>query len=785
VPYNISAIGGAALRESGAVSINDLTRNIVGLLGVDEGPANRTGTSNLTLRGLRTETPGGGAEGPIYPGVIVSPVSTYFGETPVFFQMPLFDVERVEVLRGPQGTLYGSGSQAGTIRLIPNRPQFGEFSGEVDANGSLTEHAPNANGSIHGILNIPIADHLALRVVAGEDHLAGFVKAVDRWKLGADGVPVPSIPGDLTSGPVLDPIQRGVNSSDQWFARGALRWQPTDTIDIQLGYLHQHTSMADAQWANPTWPGGIFDPSTGFWPNAKFDSRPGCDYCTTNFVAEPFSDKIDLLSLDVSADLGFATITSASSYYDHNILATDDQTGFQYNLAEPGVSFINFYPYSNFPRELAELNSASSDRSTIEELRLVSNPGKRLDYVIGLFYQSQKDGDNTAATLPGMQAYLDQTKQPEPSPYGDTTYLYNRATDFEDRAIFGELTFHVTSAWQVTGGARFFHQTFNSDVELLFPLCGAICAADQTNRLGLNLNSSESRISNHIKKLNTSYDLSPTTKVYATYSEGFRRGGVSGLPTGGPYADPIALQTFAPDLAKNYELGIKGTLLDRRLQYFADIFLINLDNFQFNGFSLSGVPGAFNGKEARSKGFEGEMQAALTDRLNAALGYAYTDAYVSQSFDVLDYPPYALIPAFGGNGKTASLFGGPLPAGTRLPGVAKNTFTVSGDYTLPAVPIGSRNWTWRLHADGVYRSSEQAALGSTSFYNWTIPSSFVTNARLTAAPTDKTSFYLFINNITSDPAYSGSENVQKIPNIYALRNVSPPRTVGLGVSCRF
>jgi outer membrane receptor protein involved in Fe transport len=308
VPYNITAISGAALQDEGVSSINGLTQVVAGLMNVDEGPATRAANNNFVLRGLRTDSPGGGATGVVYSNLTVSPVSTYYGETPVFFQMPLDDLERVEVLRGPQGTLYGSGSQAGTIRFIPKRPQFDSFSGEVSADGSYTEYASDPNGAVHGVLNIPLADHLALRLVAGEDHQAGFIKAVDRVQLGPDGTPVPSVPGNLTSGFVLGPVQKGVNTSDQNFARIALRWQPADAVDLQFDYLHQHTAMADSQWGS-AWSGGTFDSSFGAWPLAKVDTRPGCNFCTTNWLGEPFSGKVDLMDVVGTVDVGLGTIT--------------------------------------------------------------------------------------------------------------------------------------------------------------------------------------------------------------------------------------------------------------------------------------------------------------------------------------------------------------------------------------------------------------------------------------------------------------------------------------------
>jgi iron complex outermembrane receptor protein len=127
VPYNISALNSDTLQNASITSLNDLTRLVPGLTAVDEGPSARAGYSSLTLRGIRTDSPGGGLTGEAYDPLTVNPISTYFGETPVFFQIPLQDVERVEVLRGPQGTLYGSGAEAGTNPIVPKRPEIGAF----------------------------------------------------------------------------------------------------------------------------------------------------------------------------------------------------------------------------------------------------------------------------------------------------------------------------------------------------------------------------------------------------------------------------------------------------------------------------------------------------------------------------------------------------------------------------------------------------------------------------------------------------------------------------------
>ena len=775
------------LRDTGVPSINGLTQMVPGLMNVDEGPAERAGNNNFILRGLRTDPPGGGSGGAAYQNLTVSPVSTYFGETPVFFQMPLDDLERVEVLRGPQGTLYGSGSQAGTIRFIPKKPVFDEFSGSVSADGSYTQYAPNANGSVHGVLNIPIADHLALRVIAGEDHLAGFIDAVNRVRLQANGVPVPSIPGDLTSGFVLGPVQRGVNSSDQYFVRTALRWEPAQGLDLQLGYLHQHTSMADSQWGS-SYSGGPFDPSFGAYPNAAVDTRPGCLHCSTEWLGEPYGDSLNLVDLVATFDVGLGTVTSATSYYDDQNTTNFDQTGNFYGTANPpspDSAFLPYYPYLNYPRTLAPMRALTGNRSFIEELRLVSNPGKWFDYVVGLYYQKQLASVDLTQSIPGITAFDNYTGQPNPTTYGDQIVQYNRNTDFADKAIFGELTYHVTEAWQVTGGVRFFRQPYSSNVQLYLPLCGAVCSNDQVNPAGLAESNSSTKFSNHVWKANTSYDFSPTLKVYATFSEGFRRGGVSGLPSAGPFASLPALQTFKPDLAKNYEVGVKGSLFDHRVAYFADVYLVNLYNFQFDGQNLSAVAGAFNGSQARSQGLEYETQVAITDRLSATVGYAFTRSYVSKAFNIIDYTPYALLPSLGGTGALASLFGGAIPAGTNLPGVSRNVANVGADYTMPASSIGNGAWNWKLHLDGSYRSAQSSNINPTSIYQFVIPSAFISNARISLDSSEKISYSFFVRNLTNNPDISGGIDDQEFNNPYRLRNVGRPRTVGLGVRYQF
>ena len=641
IPYNITVVAGDQLGAPGSDNINDLTRMVPGLTTVDAGPAARGNTNNLTLRGLRTDGPGGaGGNATDIPSQTVDSVSTYFGETPVFFPMALYDIDRVEVLRGPQGTLYGSGAEAGTVRIIPKRPSFDAVSGEISVSGGYTQGADGKlNGSVDGVFNIPLSSDLALRVVAGDEHLAGFINQVDLLQRTGSGLlapPAPQIPGDATSGPKLAGVQKGTNSSDQWFTRAALRWRPAAGSDVQLDYLHQQTSVADVQSSNPEYPGGVVDLGVGGdFPNSSFIARPGSTYDATNFILQPYRDTIDLVSGVASVDMGFATFTSATSFYRDDSYSVSDVTG---NYLVPGgTDFLTYPYYGNYPRALGIEITPVSENSFTQEMRLVSNSSKELEYVAGLFFRDQRVSSDTQQILPGITTYLNDIGTPQPyQGLPDLIYEYNRSTRFIDEAIFGELTWHLTDAWQMTGGLRFFRQTFDDTTVQLLPDCSAICASNGADPTGRNAATINTQIHHHIAKFNTSYDLTSTTKFYATYSEGFRRGGANALPTAGVYASLPSFQTFRPDYAKNYEVGVKGTALDQRVRYSADVFLIHLTDFQFQLSNLSGIPATYNGSRAETKGLELAAEMRLTNRLDVTFGYTYTQATVTAPVSIYD-----------------------------------------------------------------------------------------------------------------------------------------------------
>ena len=770
VPYNIAAVSTSALSNAGVLSANDLTRVVSGLGSVDEGVVSRVNQNNFSLRGLRTEAP----NSTFVPSENVSAVSTYYGDTPVFFSILMKDLERVEVLRGPQGTLYGSGAEGGAIRFIPNRPSFTKFEGQLNESVGMTDGAVGVNNAIDGVLNLPLSDKLALRVTAADLRMGGFIKGVDRFVLGPGGVPTPSIPGDLLSGPIIAPVDKGSNSSDEWMTRVALRYAPAAWLDIEFDYLHQDARVADVQISDPLYRGGRLDLSGGLYPNGSLATRGGGDYETTAPYRQPYRNTLNLGSLAGVVEFSFATLTTVTSYYQASAYAVGDGTGFYL----PGT--FNFLaPYAYFPRFTARANSQNLQEGLVQEVRLVSKSPGPFSYVFGIYYEDKSLNSDLHQYAPGVYQFASAVGVSGSNPeLSDEIFVQNHHDQSSDKAIFGEITYHITKNWQITGGFRAFEDNFTADFLHEFPFSGPAFGdgVSQPIALGATRAHATQSISSHIVKVNTSYDFKAGDKIYATYSEGFRRGGANGLPLNGPFASLPRYLTYQPDYAKNYEIGLKGLILDRRVRYAVDGFLIDLQNFQFNGVTPSILGATFNGNSARSVGAEAEVAIRAGDHLNVSLGYTYTDASVSKGVKLYDLKPYALFTP----GSTLALSSSNR-SGSELPGVSRHTATAAIDYAIPLTGGGQV----LLHADANYHSRQRGLLDSGSIDFWLIPSVFIADLRATYDPGKRWAFSIFVDNVTNAVCFSGGGGNSAQPNIFTTRVVGRPRTAGVAVRHAF
>jgi outer membrane receptor protein involved in Fe transport len=747
LPISITAVSGASLEQGGIQDISSLARSMAGVNVTDKGPFGGVNGSTLIIRGLNSEATAGQLA---LATPVVPPVATYVDDTPLFVNLRLQDLDHVEILRGPQGTLYGSGSLGGTIRFVQNAPDPKAFDAKVEAGISDTSHTHAPNEDVSGMLNFPVSDTFAVRLNAGLTDAAGFINQPNLYRLDGSGAPIAADPTNLLSPPATY-AQNGVNTYGYRTARVAALWKPNDVFHAQLSYYHQHSTASGFPYSAPIY--GV-------------DSLQSSDNTRAST-----DDKVDLVALTAEYELGFATLTSNTSWAHHVNHTSSDLTHLYSNFG--------FYPslYGANPRVLVTGHDVLDDKPWSQEIRLASSTGDAFDWVGGLFFKHQTtniqehefyngylDYFNACAKLYGVgdglnpsQCGIGETAYTPGSPPSyvegipiikDQAYIGDFQTTFKDFAVFGEATYHVTAAWSLTGGARVFKQTVSQAQQtgLLFDGVGSIA--------NVSLSDSWRRA---LWKVNTAYQLSRTNLVYATWSQGFRRGGVNALPASEPavsYTTPPALYKLEPDKADNYEVGLKGTLLNR-FRYSAAVFDIEWHNVQ-EGAQLTPLvlPGAVNVGSAYSRGFETELFAAITDHLTGQLDYTYDETALTS------------ITQLARDGVSV-----PLPAvGTPLPGTPKSSVAVTLEYGHVALAGGEL----RLAASAHYQSSIIPALSAT------IPKvgGYTTvDARLSF---DRSHWMgtVYVNNLTnqlginsySDPFNYGT-NYQAV--------VSTPRTVGV------
>ncbi len=744
VPISITAVSGNALEQAGIQDIAGLARSVAGVNYTDKGPYGGVAGSTLIIRGLNSEETGNLA----FPSPIVPPVATYVDETPLFFNLRLQDLDHVEILRGPQGTLYGSGSLGGTIRFVQNAPDPSGFDAKIEVGASKTDHTHAVNDDVNAMVNLPISDTFAVRLNASFSDDAGFINQPHLFVRGAGGVPVPVNPNDVLSQPELQ-SQNGVNSYAYRSARVAALWKPNDDLKVQLSYYYQVSNGNGYPYSSPA----IYGVGS---------------LSSTDDSLETVRDKVDVVALTVDYDLGFATLTSASSFAHHTNQTLDDGTAVYENF-----SFYTAY-YGGNPRAVFDRRAGLDDKLAAQELRLTSKTGGFFDWVAGAFFKNENSYIQDHEYYPGYNAFYNAcvpiygalSPQCGGGEYGiinnvpsidgialvkDQAYVGDFETHFTDLAAFGELTGHLTSAWSLTAGTRLFKQvvTQSQQTGLLFVGPGFIANESLTDEWRRPL-----------WKINTAYQLDPTNLVYATWSQGFRRGAVNALPPTEPgYTTPPALTKVAPDTANNYEIGFKGTLGDR-FRYSTAIYDIQWKNIQ-EGAQLTPLvlPGAINVGDGYSRGLELELFGKLTDHLSSQLGYTY-DTTKLTSLSPLAEIGLSIAPA----------------TGSQLPGTPKNSLELGLEYGHIHIGDGEL----RFAADAHYQSRVIPAI-SASVPN--VAGYTIGNARTSYMWSHFTAT-AFVDNFTNSLGVSSYTDPAGYGNRYAAI-VSQPRTIGFTLGYSF
>ncbi|WP_309645813.1 TonB-dependent receptor [Phenylobacterium sp.] len=748
IPYNISAVSGDQLARSGVASLEDLSRQIPNLNISSSGDRYLVARVPV-IRGLN-------ASSTVRTSALGQPaVATYLGNVEVLGYFPLDDVERVEVLRGPQGTLYGAGALGGAVRMIPSEPSPGGFSGKVTASAGHVGHSDEMDRSLAGVLNLPVSDTLTLRVSGKESYSAGFIDNLNVIRQPQNlGPPILAAPGAITTSGAVYSTNEDANYSRASAARLALLWRPTEALEVTLAFNYADYQGEGGPIANPSYPGGanpldarVTYPATG-------------DYSAILNTREPFKRVSRMTSADVSYDLGFATVSTTTSYLDTAGRTLTDST-FGY-LALPPVLHPYYMGNPRNPRFVAQSDRQDGDETFVQEVRLVSEASESVEYTFGAYYAKKQQIDTWHIYMPGAAQQAQASGGfPVITDGVGRAVILNGDSTFVDKAVFGELTWHVTPRWQITGGGRLFRQTFTRSVQNDIPPF----ALSETASAAFS-------VSDHLLKLNSSYEFAERHNAYATFSQGFRRGGANAFALSGFLAEPRSLLTYQADTVDNYEVGLKGRFASG-WSYTADLFYDDWKDPQIDTSTPANAwPVVVNGAKARSKGFELEVGGALTDRLSLTGGYAYADAAISQSF---------CIPAGdGGGGILACGIRG--DKGTRLPGAPRH----SGSVTLNYDQELANDDRLRVTLNANYKGSVFSNLPSPTAPSVTFDSYWMVNATASYAHGPwRASIYG--RNLFDERAVLGVTT--KTNAVVGLLNrtetIAPPRQVGLTVQYEF
>lgn len=750
-PINITALGSEELERQRIDDVRDIADFTPGVTISDTGGGS---TGSIVLRGLNASDVND------FGSNFDDALGIYLGEVPLYYDFKLLDLERVETLLGPQGTLYGLGTLAGAIRYIPNRPN--PTSLEAEGHGRLyaRSHSDDFGVQADGMINLPIVqDHIAFRSVFGYYFDPGYIDNPLLVREPGVSLPQPDGPDGVTQQGFAENLTRekDVNYERTWTTRNQLLFQTSEDLKLTLTYAYQQTKT-----------GGASSNSFGVLGTGKYENA-------TRFP-EPSDRHAHLASAEINANIAdIFDIVATGAYTETKFDALGDVTDLLLDLD---------YGYELFPAFAGFFQQDTKRKQKNAEIRFVSSHGGPFSWVIGGFYNENDFRSDYAERLPN-HPWGDPDSNPEYLEY--VSYI---ESEVKEKAIFGEASFQIIPQWQVTGGARYFDYTSTIAGAAALPFLG-----DPLDPRELPVNGGDAGDDGWVWKLNTSFDVTPGILLYGTYSKGYRIGGPNrvapcpdGIPTDptqydGPQiicALPNEIQ-YGPDRTKNIEVGVRAQLFDNVLSLNVNVFQIKWDGIQVDSATTYGVTGiTVNGGKAKAEGIETSFTIRPIPELSIQGVYSYLDAKLTQ-----DVP--SIIPVNDPPGQYPS---SPiqLPAldGDRLPGSAKNSGSIGVTYFAP-VAEGNliANWT------ATYRGNVVSRLGYERAFGDLIPS-YTTHRATVAYEWDKYSVGLWANNIFDKYAITAVTNDRSrigLNDGVALRYYRQvpiaPRTVGIEACIRY
>jgi len=673
VPISIQALSTRKLDQLNVTNFEDFSK----LLPSVSFQSSQPGVTTVYMRGVAS-----GGDGN-HSGSLPS-VGVYLDEQPVTtiggtLDVHVYDIARIESLAGPQGTLYGASSQAGTIRIITNKPSTAGFEGRVDGEINSVKSG-GVGGRVQGMINAPISDMAALRVVGWYQRNAGYIDNVAGTR---SFLPTP---GGITVNNAAF-VEKDFNDAKVYGGRAALKVDLDDNWTVTPTLLYQKQTSS-----------GVFSQ----------DPRVG-DLQTQRFNPDQRRDKFIQAALTIEGKLGNFDVTYAGAYLDRKTYQANDYTDYSEAYDALYSSYGGLAGYFYFedsagndidPRQY--IIGTDHFRKMSQELRIASPQDERFRVVAGLFYQRQSNEIHQDYKVDGLAPALSVNGLP------GTLWLTEQKRVDKDYAAFGEASFDILPNLTLTGGGRYYKfdnsligffgfgrnpagAPFNAagssrtGVAGCYTTTGAILRDNPGGTLlpaavsggpctnladfvGGGLVPKRTKDNGFTHKLNLTWKPSEDLMTYATWSRGFRPGGINRRATIAPYD---------ADFLTNYELGIKSTLADGRVRLNAAIYQQHWKSFQFSFLGENSFTEIHNGPNARIRGVEADINIRATEGLTITAAASYTNAKTRNNLCAIDDPTFTCTDP--GNSVAA-------PAGTRLPVTPK----FNGNATMRyAFPVGS------------------------------------------------------------------------------------------------
>jgi iron complex outermembrane recepter protein len=682
LPQSITVLTTEDIEKAGYKEMGDYIRDLPSVTLSQQQP----GRNNIVFRGVSTSAEDFYTDAQAGVYLDDQPITTNATQVSPY----LVDIERVEALPGPQGTLFGSSAETGVLRIITNKPDPSGFSGQYSMTGFATKGGAGSY-EVDGHLNIPlIADKLTARIVGFYSEEGGWIDNVYGTDLAQDNNNANAVK----------------TNSNQWTVEG-MRLAALWTINDKANILFNLTTQNDTTKGD--W---LSDPYLG---DAKI----------TRFIENSRHDNWYQAAMTATVDLGFAELKSATAYFDRHMTYTSDQMTYeQYKTKVYGSYYAVFGSHTQngtpaYNIYNTRINSTGKfTTSTVfndqwqyrfsQELRLTSKGDSQLQWLGGLFYERVHDNwwygaqnlqfQNTTAWLASQQlaCYYQGAGYNVPCPLPPTTITYGDSFDrvVKQGAAFGEVSYKFNDHWTAIGGGRWFRYDRDIDQEYEVP---------QGIPVGLGVGSGKSSGSENatLGKFSLQYRFNPDVMTYFLFSQGYRLGGFNSERAANSGAVPAQYQ---PDKLNNYELGLKSQWLDHRLTLNASLFMERWTDIQLNS-STSGAAsgsgawwkrGTINGGSAENTGLELSGAARLSK--NWSIDFSMTAAN-----------PHLTDPVVYPNGDY-------IPEGTQMVGAPDFKGAAGVEYAFDWKPMGGDLWA---RFDYSYQSSIYQSLyyASTDYQN--------------------------------------------------------------------